>query len=186
MPLPRKKTKDDDDAKAARDRLRRNAYNPSSRFLGDDDDNKAKEQAGVAGEKAVAKFLSLDPTPIYQKRKKDMKGYNLVGPNGEKINAYTSRKAKPHWLAVEIGHTQADIYVLCSFDGKAKSARLVGWATRHELVEGIHTTVRKMIPSGPNNHALYVTVLRDMDELKKMMVPHTKGLFDEPEAKDTP
>ncbi len=175
MPLQRRQDREADERKAARDRLRRNAHNPSSRFLGDDDDNEAKELAGVRGEEAVAHFLCLDPSPIYSKNKQ--KGYNLVGPNGEKINAYTSRKAKPHWLPVEVGHTEADIYVLCSFDGKAKSARLIGWATRDEMLHD--APIRKMIPTGPENHARYVTVLRPMDDLKRLMVPHTRGMFDD-------
>ena len=178
MPLPRKKPKDDD-ANAARGRLRRNAYNPSSRFLGDDNDNEAKEYAGVKGEEAVARFLCLDPTPI--KSKKKMKGFNLVGPNGEKINAITSRK-KPQWLPVEVGHEQADIYVQCHFDGRQKQAKCIGWATRDDLFDAGRVVVRQLIGGGPDNRCIFHTVLRDMEELKRMMVPHTKDMFDEPEA----
>lgn len=180
MPLqhPNDKRKDEE-ARAARDRLRRNRHNPSSRFLGDDDDNEAKELAGVEGEKAVAHFLCLDPTPITSKKK--MKGYNLVGPNGETINAITARK-KPMWLPVEVGHTQADIYVQCHYEAKKDKTHLIGWATRADVLA---TTPRKMVSNGPDNYAVYYTALRPMDELRRLVVPHTKSMFDEPEAQTT-
>ena len=163
----------DKEAEAAKARLRRNRNNPTSRFLAPDGDKKAMEDAGIKGEEAVAHFLFLDPSPIYDPKKK--KGFNLVGQNGETINAVTSRK-KPQWLPVEVGHTEADIYVLCFFDGKQKTARLIGWATRDEIRA---SEPRKLSTGGPSNHAIYYTALRPLEELKKRMVPTTMTLFPE-------
>lgn len=168
MPIPHRNVKEPD---AADTRLRRNRHNPTSRFLAPDGDKKAQEDAGIKGEQAVAKYLCLDPTPITGKKKR--KGYNLTGPAGEKINAITARK-QPNWLPVEVGHTEADIYVLCFFDGKQQTARLVGWATRDEILAA---PPRQLISGGPKDHAIYVTVLRPMADLKRMMVPSTMSLF---------
>jgi len=173
MPFKRPQDREREEAEA---RLRRNRNNPTSRFLAPDGDKKAMEDAGIKGEEAVAHFLFIDPSPIYDPKKK--KGFNLVGQNGETINAVTARK-KPQWLPVEVGHTEADIYVLCFFDGKQKTARLIGWATRAEILA---CTPRKLTTGGPQNHAVYYTVLRPMEALRQRMVPQTMSLFDIPES----
>ena len=169
MPIERKKTTNSVDA--SHGRLNRNRRNPSSRFLAEDGDRVGQERAGIEGERKLADYL-LQPHDTILSGKRN-KGWNLQLPDGRTINVITSRK-DPLWLPVEVGHVHADIFVQCHWDQDKNRVRLIGWATKQEVLDA---PIRQLITGGPNNHAIYFTGLRPMDELRDQVVPKTLKLF---------
>jgi hypothetical protein len=131
------------------------------------------EEAGVRGEAAVAAFLGLPTACIVSPRKR--KGFNLLAPDGTRIDVMTARKP-PAFLPVPVGKVGADVYVLAHWHAGMRRPALVGWIAASDAAA---YRPGRLLAESPVSHLVPASHLQPMEDLRARYVARPADMFAE-------
>jgi hypothetical protein len=119
------------------------------------------EYIGLLGEYQFAVEFGFDVDE--ELRPEGDRGKDFISPLG-KIDVKTARKA--YNLIVEVGKVDSDIFVLAQYFDESDKVKLLGWATREEVLDA----PSKDFGYGIINHYIPKRGLKPISELKDALV----------------